>query len=95
MFFSPQPKAVRQAQAPTPEEVVEAPPQQTSEPLPAEDRAAQEAEARKGLEAEAQQTAELVAQELDALRELVGEAGAAQLKAFMQNAAAFELEQNR
>lgn len=86
---------MRQAQAPSPEEIVEAPPQQTSESQPAEDRAAQEAEARKSLEAEAQRTAELVAQELDAVRELVGEAGAAQLKAFMQNAAAFEVGHSR
>jgi hypothetical protein len=96
-FLALQPKAVRklEAPAPSPEEVKEPPHQLTPVLQSPDDRAAQEAAALKSQEDKAQQIAQLVAQELESAKELVGEAGVIQLKAFMQNAAAFEMEQSR
>jgi len=86
-----QPKAVKaepkEKETSPPEAPAEMPTSQSSEAQALEKRAAQEAEAVR--------TAETVAQELEAAKRLVGEAGAEQLREFMQKAAAFEAEQSR
>ena len=82
-----QPKAEKAAPdgeaAPAPDTSAEKP---SSETQAADDKADQAAEA--------QRTAETVARELEAVKELIGEKDAAQLREFMQRAAEFEAEQN-